>query len=54
MKYKTPYLFHLAFDLVVYLAVRHFFGFEVAIIFILTNIGCDVYRGFCGWLKGQE
>ncbi len=43
---KIPYVVHLVFDLVIYWLAYHFLGFEITIIFILTNIGCDIVRGF--------
>lgn len=42
---KIPYVLHIAFDFGCYMVVRYFFGFEVALIYILANIGCDIVRG---------
>lgn len=51
MKKRFIYLFHFVFDVVVYLLIRKYFGFEIAILIALASMGVDIVKGFQGFFK---
>ena len=45
---KIPYLVSILFEAVATFLIYHFFGFEIAVLWVLVNINTDIVKGFEG------